>query len=164
MKTAKRTSRLPEILSKHEDDILAQWLDEQKSSIRSDLISMANLTEDSREFLQATTRALQSGGLDIDAPAWAGVREHLDSVSRSRARQGFSPSETATFVFSLKRPLFAQIRSEASLDADSLAEEMWTATALLDNLGLYTIEVAISWNSGDSIKSVAVRSLRTLRQ
>src|SRR5262249_20887240 len=67
--------------------------------------------------------------------------EHLDSVSRSRARQGFSPSETATFVFSLKRPLFAHIRSEASLDADTLADEMWTVTTLLDGLGLYTTEV-----------------------
>jgi rsbT co-antagonist protein RsbR len=139
--TAKPKSRLPEIMSKHENEILSQWLDEQRSSIRSDLISMANLTEDSRNFLRVTTQALQSGGFDIDAPAWAGVREHLDSLSRSRARQRFSPSETAAFVFSLKRPLFAQIRSEATLDADSLAEEMWTATALLDNLGLYTTEV-----------------------
>jgi rsbT co-antagonist protein RsbR len=139
--TAKRTSRLPEIMTKHEEEILAQWLDEQRSSIRSDLISMANLVEDSRVFLRLTTQALHSGVFDIEAPAWAGIREHLDSVSRSRARQGFSPSETATFVFSLKRPLFAQIRSEAGLDADSLAEEMWVTTTLLDSLGLYTTEV-----------------------
>ena len=141
MTTAKAHSRLPEIVIKHEDEILDQWLAEQKSSIRSDLISMSNLTEESRAFLRATTRALQSGTFDIEAPPWAGVREHLDSVSRSRARQGFSASETATFVFSLKRPLFAQIRSEANLDADTLADEMWTVTTLLDGLGLYTTEV-----------------------
>jgi rsbT co-antagonist protein RsbR len=55
--------------------------------------------------------------------------------------QGFSPSETASFVFSLKKPLFDRLRREFSKDADALAELTWTATQLLDNLGLYTTEV-----------------------
>jgi rsbT co-antagonist protein RsbR len=58
----------------------------------------------------------------------------------SRAQQGFSPSETATFVLSLKRPLFGILR-RASKDADSLADDMCTATRLLDQLALYTTDV-----------------------
>jgi rsbT co-antagonist protein RsbR len=54
--------------------------------------------------------------------------------------QGFSPSETALFVFSLKQPLFTQLRKSVS-DVDTLAEEIWTATLILDSLGLYTMEV-----------------------
>jgi rsbT co-antagonist protein RsbR len=64
----------------------------------------------------------------------------LGGVSRSRAMQGFSPSETATFVFSLKQPLFVRLRQEVK-DAEALAEELWAATVLLDKLGLYTTEV-----------------------
>jgi rsbT co-antagonist protein RsbR len=63
----------------------------------------------------------------------------LIGLSRSRALQGFTPSETATFVFSLKQPLFAVIRSEIR-DAASLANETWNATVALDGLGLLTTE------------------------
>jgi len=65
----------------------------------------------------------------------------LTDLSRSRGVQGFSPSETASFVFSFKKPLFDRLRREFSKDADALAELTWTTTQLLDNLGLYTTEV-----------------------
>jgi rsbT co-antagonist protein RsbR len=66
--------------------------------------------------------------------------DFLGNVSRSRATQGFSPSETATFIFSLKRPLFALLRKE-NANAEVLSDELWNATLLLDKLGLYTTEV-----------------------
>jgi len=69
------------------------------------------------------------------------VRELLEDFSRSRAVQGFTPSQTATFVFSLKEPLFTLLRHEIKDDANKLAAEMWTATTLVDKLGLYTTEV-----------------------
>ena len=53
--------------------------------------------------------------------------------------QGFSPSETATFVFSMKEPVFEQIRSR-SKNAETVGEQTWTLTQLLDKLGLFTIE------------------------
>ena len=65
----------------------------------------------------------------------------LNELSRSRGVQGFSPSETASFVFSLKKPLFERLRREFSKDPEALAELTWAATQLLDNLGLYTTEV-----------------------
>ena len=74
-------------------------------------------------------------------PEWSGVREMLANLSRSRGLQGFTPSETASFVFSLKKPLFARLRREFSKDAEALAEVTWAATELLDKLGLYTTEV-----------------------
>jgi len=69
------------------------------------------------------------------------VRERLSELSQARARQGFSPSETATFVFSLKQPLFAQLRARYSNDPAGLSDELWITTLLLDKLGLYTMEV-----------------------
>jgi rsbT co-antagonist protein RsbR len=69
-----------------------------------------------------------------------GTREFLADLSRSRVKQGFTPSETAVFVFSLKEPLFARMRA-AIKDAEELGTATWDASSLLDELGLYTIEV-----------------------
>jgi rsbT co-antagonist protein RsbR len=41
----------------------------------------------------------------------------------------------------LKEPIFALLRGEVGKDGDRLASEVWTATRLLDKLGLYTVEV-----------------------
>jgi rsbT co-antagonist protein RsbR len=68
------------------------------------------------------------------------MRELLDDFSRARATQGFSPSETAAFVFSLKEPLFDMLRGETGTNAEQLARQIWIVTYLLDALGLYTIE------------------------
>ena len=61
-------------------------------------------------------------------------------MTRTRAEQGFSPSETATFVFSLKQPLFDLAQQRASHDSKKLAETLWDLTVLLDKLGLHTTE------------------------
>jgi rsbT co-antagonist protein RsbR len=68
------------------------------------------------------------------------MRDTLSEISRSRALQGFSPKETATFVFSMKRPFFTAIREELRNDPIGMATEMWNATELLDALGLYTTD------------------------
>ena len=111
------SSRLAQIIAKHEQDVLSQWIKEQTSAMthRPDLLSEADLREQSRALLNGIRNAVQRGRLDdVAGSEWEPVRQILDDVSRNRARMGFSPSETATFVFSLKQPLFAQLRSGAS--------------------------------------------------
>jgi rsbT co-antagonist protein RsbR len=93
------------------------------------------------QFLSMTRKALEQGGTNFQGPAWNGVRDMLGDISRSRAQQGFSSSETAMFVFSAKQPIFAQIGAYCKGDADALAAETWAATELLDAIGLYTTEV-----------------------
>jgi rsbT co-antagonist protein RsbR len=129
-------------------DLLAQdahglqeaWVAEQVASpdTRPDLITEAELRQQSGEFLQHLREALRAGGGgDLDSPAWAPLRDLLARVSRARALKGFTPTETATFVLSLKRPLFA--RAGAG-DPARLMDSMWAVTTLLDRLGLYTTE------------------------
>ena len=125
-------------------ELLEDWIQEQLASNtrRPDLISDFELRQQSAEFLRAFRQASQGSNLnDIRNPQWDHVREILTELSRSRAQQGFTASETATFVFSLKQPLFARLRQEVEKNADTLAEENWAATILLDHLGLFTIEV-----------------------
>jgi len=66
------------------------------------------------------------------------LRELLSSVSTTRARQGFTASETVAFIFSVKQPLFEQIGNEIQNDNATLIAEISIATRLLDQLGLYT--------------------------
>jgi rsbT co-antagonist protein RsbR len=144
MKPKEEKSRLTEMIAKHESDLLADWMREQleATTLRSDLMKEAELREQSRQFLKLIIRALsqQAGLNDINAPSWEDTREFLSDISRSRARQGFSPAETATFIFSLKQPLFAMLRRELERDPKWLADEIWVATTFLDKLGLFTTE------------------------
>lgn len=141
--TAERKSRIPEVLKKYESDLLAEWTRVQIASMgQTGRIKEGELREQCATFLRMLQEATQSDNLTSFAvPEWSAAREFLGEVSRSRSQQGFSPSETATFVFSLKQPLFSRIRRELGKDADALAEETWRATELLDQLGLYTTEV-----------------------
>ncbi|HEY7513915.1 MAG TPA: STAS domain-containing protein, partial [Vicinamibacteria bacterium] len=135
---------MTEILSRHQSDILAQWTKLQLAAItrRADLISEDDLRAHSREFLAALNRALQQGdAAEVDTGSeWTEIREMLSSLSARRARAGFSPSETATFVFSLKEPLFSRLRQELEKDPRALADETWELSQLLDKLGLLTTE------------------------
>lgn len=140
---ASTKSKIPDVLKKREGVLLEQWVSEQlaASGVRKELITDAELREESQDFLRRLREATQSGNLtDTDAPSWGPVRAALETISRSRATQGFSPSETATFIFSFKRPLFSTLAEEYA-GAPGLMEDHWTATLLLDKLGLYTVEV-----------------------
>jgi len=140
--TTKKSTNLAEMMTGKEDFILAEWMREMKDTVRrGDLIKESELRAECTTFLQLMKEALDAGGSNFQAPAWDQARQMLGDISRSRAKQGFTPSETASFVFSAKRPLFTQIRQEYKNDPAGLASEMWATTELLDAMGLYTAEV-----------------------
>jgi rsbT co-antagonist protein RsbR len=139
----KDASRIAGIIKSNEKEILSDWMKEQLAAVtlRGDLLKETDLREQSRAFLSALQGAAQKGVDNIDGPAWADVKQMLNELSRTRALAGFSPTETATFVFSLKQPLFARVRTELKGNPDAIAEETWNASMLLDRLGLHTMEV-----------------------
>ena len=138
--SSQREATLAAILRTHEDAILAEWVKEQSArATRRDQLNETQLRSTAREFLRGFVQALASGSTDIRSNAWSPVRDLLAEVSASRAQQGYSPTETATFVFSLKQPVFTRLGGELK-DAQSLAGALWSATALIDELGLFTTE------------------------
>jgi rsbT co-antagonist protein RsbR len=140
--TTKKTSGLAAMMAGHEESILADWLREMKDSVRrGDLIKESELRAESSQLLQLIKEALDAGETNFQAPAWDKTRQMLSDISRNRARQGFTPVETASFVFSAKRPLLTRIRQEYKNDAESLATEFLNATDLLDAMGLYTFDM-----------------------
>lgn len=133
---------LNDILQHDDASLLQSWIDAQVTSptFRSDRTNRHELADQSRRFLTLFRDAVTSNDADILAPAWSGVREMLDDLSTSRAQQGFSPSDTAMFVFSLKQPLFDRLQGARS-GHEALSRVTWQTNALLDRLGLYTTEV-----------------------
>jgi rsbT co-antagonist protein RsbR len=133
-------SKLADILKRRESEILSEWLREQ-SKVADLKGSPADLEQTCRRFLNLLRAAAQNGNLtDVRRPEWREVRGMLEDLSLNRTKQGYTPSETAAFVFSLKQPLFASMRQEIT-NVDELASETLLASKLLDSLGLYTTEV-----------------------
>lgn len=130
------------VLATGRDALLEEWLREQVASRghRSDLISAAELRQQSSEFVELLHGAVAAGGTDVGSAAYAGVRELLGRLSREWALQGLTPTETATFVFSLKQPLFARVQASGA-DAEARLAAIWRATRVLDALGLHTTEL-----------------------
>jgi rsbT co-antagonist protein RsbR len=134
---------ISKVLDTHGPELRSDWVKELlKATGKSShgRISKEELEQQASEFLRLLGVAAkgQHAG-DLSDPASKALRDFLDGISRTRAQQGFSSSETATFLFSLKRPLFESLRAEAGKDAEALASEIWAATELLDALGLHTV-------------------------
>jgi len=133
-------TRLPEILRKNQQALLTEWIAEQKTSLSRKLIKDAELEEQCAAFLRGLERGVSGEDVhNLDAQHWSQAKEVLTAVSRARGQAGYSPSETALFVFSFKKPLFSRIGRE--VPQDEQAAETWTATTVLDRLGLFTTEM-----------------------
>jgi rsbT co-antagonist protein RsbR len=140
---AGNTGDVAELVGSNEQAILPEWTELQKKSgsLQTGRITESELLSQSREFLHLLRDGLAKGGNDASNPAYEPAKQLLGNISRSRALQGFSPSETATFVFSLKQPIFNALNRSKTLSPVQVAELTWSVTLLLDELGLFTLEV-----------------------
>jgi rsbT co-antagonist protein RsbR len=141
--TAVETDLITRLVADKEQEILPEWLDLLKRGgvLQTGRINESELTAQCSDFLRLFRDALAKGGVDVGNSAYTSVRDFLGDVSRSRALQGFSPRETATFVFSLKQPLFNAMNRDKGLSPAVLAQTMWAITLLIDELGLFTSDV-----------------------
>jgi len=135
-----KTSNLGSIIAQHRDAILNGWLHDMLGSTRrTDLMKESELQRQCAQFLSMLALAT-SQTTNTQASAYDPLREMLAETSRSRAMQGFSARETATFIFSIKQPLFRAIHESLGKDSTAMAEEMWLTSEIVDGLGLYTTE------------------------
>lgn len=137
---------LTRTLTEDEAAILDAWNTSLRegSSLQSGRIREAELQTQAKTVLGLLREALATGGLDADGAAFASLRETLADISRSRAIQGFTPTDTANFVFSLKEAIFDALQRSSKADASALAAGLWAAGKVLDRLGLQTMEVFLA--------------------
>src|SRR5262245_8183999 len=136
-------SGLPQLLAVHEREILDDWqkLLKAAGALQTGRIKEAELDTQCQTFLAQLRASVQpDGSVDKASSSYSALRTMLGEISASRAIQGFSPSETATFVFSLKQPVFNAINKGAESAANKVML-VWQTSLLLDELGLYTMEV-----------------------
>lgn len=129
------------LLRKNEEKLLREWTEEQ-ARFGLVKISLNDLKTQCKDFLRLLIEATQtSSNESLQGPGWEPVKRLLSEVSSSRGQQGFSPTETAMFVFSLKKPVFNILQEGFSKTSQELGEITWAVTQLLDQLGLFTTEV-----------------------
>jgi len=152
------------LLRSKRDEIYELWMKQQMlaGALRLDLMSQEDLESQSREFIDAFFDALLSGKVDdISGEEYKEVREMLIEMSRTRALQGFSPSETATFVFSLKDACMQFLQREFESDVDMLRVSLTGISQAVDKLGLQTVEAfcrtreSLAREQADTILSMA---------
>lgn len=131
------------LVTRHEQTILSEWMELQKKAgmLQTGRISEGELQAQSRNFLHLLRDGLAKADGDISDPAYDPAKAMLNELSRSRAQQGFTPTETASFIFSLKHPLFNALNREKGPPAEQIASAIWATTVLLDALGLMTLEI-----------------------
>lgn len=139
-----RSNGLAQIVETSENEILNEWLGKLKEAgaMSAGRMSAQDLTTQCQQFLKAFKTALSSG-VDVKSDAYGEIRAMIEHISRLRALQGYSPSETAIFIFSLKEPLFNRLNAVYGRDASQISRGVLEATMIVDKLGLLTFETFV---------------------
>jgi rsbT co-antagonist protein RsbR len=135
-------SKLVSAIQKNRESIKQNWLKNLKSMVRRrDLISEGELETQASDILSAIADVPAGSSFEeYNSPAWQPLKDMLASLSVGRATSGFTPSETAVFVLSLKPSFFAVARELWGDDAAKLFAEVTVITEFVDKLGLHTTD------------------------
>ncbi|MFB9234941.1 STAS domain-containing protein [Plantactinospora siamensis] len=138
---AEESGRFADLLGQHSDQIVKRWTDVVSTSLRGRL-SQVELDRQVRELHEALAAGLRDGasgrGLDLKSDAGGEIRAVLSELSRSRARQGFSATETAVSIFALKDALRGALGTEGQ--GKVRLDDYIMFAGLIDDLGLFTFE------------------------
>lgn len=136
------TEAVLQLLDQHEEQILADWLQEAGSaSSRNTDAARRAMRGEALELLEGLRIALRSGA-DTDnfqGPGWGTLRQALESLSRSRAAQGQSAGDTSQFVLSFKRPLFGLIQRDLAGQGERQMGAVWAVSTMVDRMAQWTV-------------------------
>jgi rsbT co-antagonist protein RsbR len=131
-------------LKKNKKNILEIWMKMQirDQTLREDLITNQALRVQSEELLSAVLQVIGTDHSE-NSREFELITDILTEISVSRARQGFTPRETSTFVLSLKGAMNQVLESELAHDPRLLYQEMSSVNKLIDSLSIITFETYI---------------------
>jgi rsbT co-antagonist protein RsbR len=129
-------------LQNNREAVLTDWLKNLHAAVqRKDLINDRELQGQASETLSAITDVASGASFEnFNAPEWQPLKSMLSGLSASRATQGFSPSETALFVLSLKPSLFSIARKHSGSNTDGLYSQVLIINEFVDKLALHTTD------------------------
>ena len=131
------------ILKKKKKQVLENWFNGQlaNESLKEELVSNRDARSQSEELLEAVLQKLDAVANNI-TPDEDPAEELLETISLTRARNGYSPRETGVYIFSLKEALLKTLSDEIR-DAKTLYEESLGISKQLDNIAITTFETFI---------------------
>ena len=133
-----------EILVTRQEELLVDWIENIKTLVGTrtlELMTEQKLRVETKDLLRTLTTAFSAEQyVDVETPEFADSLALLRDISASRAEQGFSPSETAVFVFSLKDSLLRFLQAGLGDQPQLLNDEVLKMNAVIDKLGLLTFE------------------------
>lgn len=127
-----------QILKEKKEAILNLWITKQMA--QDSYFNAEDQKEDSEDFLDAFLGALNESNInDQDAKAFEKVHDILMGISVSRAKRGFTPRETAVYMFTFKEALLEALSQDIS-DPVKLYEDSLKISKIIDNMAILTFE------------------------
>ncbi len=136
-------NRIADVLQHRQDELLGSWIRERLESgeFREELISKKELQSQSRQIIEMLARSTRDAThRDFDSTAFDELRSFLNHISRERAVKGYTPTENATYILSLRDAVLPLLAEELEGDAEALVRETREFTRLLDKMSLVMIE------------------------
>ncbi len=140
------TSSIVELLRQKKKQILTVWMNGQLADrqLRDDLMANEDLQAQSEKLLDILFTVLTDDSLaHPDSPSLNPLVDMLSGISKSRARQGFTPRETGNYIFSLKDTLLETTQFALKDDPERLVHESLKISKFIDSLGIITFETFI---------------------
>jgi len=122
--------RMAAHLRDHQDKVVGRWSELVVTGLRG-RSSAAEVRRELEDLYSLVIRTMSG----TDQQAAGELRAALSELSRSRARNGFTPTETTLAVFALKDAVY-----ELVVDAAELVPEFLAFSRMMDDLGLHTFE------------------------
>ena len=130
------------VLQRKKKNVLESWMKFQlaNDSLREDLMSNDDLRSQSEELTNSLIENLSDDNIDNPLSGdFEPVVDILTGISISRARQGYTPRETGTYVFSLKEALVSVLQQEIK-DPQELYVQTQKVSKIIDSFGVTTFE------------------------
>lgn len=130
-----------QLLTKKKKQILENWINGQlaNDALKEDLISNKESRSQSEELLDGVIQLISvdtGNGLPADNP----VIDIVETITLTRARNGYSPRETASYIITLKEALLKTLSEEIKGDPRMMYEESLAVSKQLDELAIITFE------------------------
>ena len=122
--------RMAAYMRDHQDKVVGSWTELLVAGLRG-RSSVAEVRRELEDVYTLVVRAMSGA----DEQAAGELTAVLAELSRSRARNGFTPRETALGVFALKDAVY-----ELVADSAELVPEYFALSRMIDDLGLHTFE------------------------
>jgi rsbT co-antagonist protein RsbR len=122
--------RMAAYMRDHQDKVVGRWSELVAAGLRG-RSSAAELRRELDDLYTLVLRTMSGA----DEQAKGELRATLAELSGSRARNGFTPTETALGVFALKDAVYELVTDTAELVPEYLA-----FSRMIDDLGLHTFE------------------------